>query len=103
MQVKRHGSWWFLALALVVLLGVGFASAERKAQGVSHQELFQAIDSYLRAAGLQQQDLPKRVIDVKTKPDGHYLVHCEMYQGEAWFEVWQEGGKWQVRGAPPPR
>lgn len=103
MQVKR--GWpliWILLLAIGLGLGLGLYTTERRAQAVDQQVLFQAVHDYLTAAGVTGQDLPKAVIKVTTLPNGHYLVEMQMVVGKGWFEVWHAGGRWQVKGAPPP-
>ena len=111
--MKHSWPWWLLVL--VIILGVGLwpfatgsgqiaaSEAGRQAQAVEQQELFNAVDSWLKAANVQAPDLPKAVLKVVVLPSGHFLVHMQMQLGEGWFEVWRDGDKWQVKGAQPPR
>ena len=98
-------SWLLWLLVAAIALGVGLSPGEpaNRAQAVENQDLFQAVDSWLKAAHVQPPDLPEAIIKVSTLPNGHYLVHMRMQLGEGWFEVWREGDRWQVKGAQPPR
>lgn len=65
-------------------------------------ELFAAVERYLKAARLPPQDMPQRILAVTETSPGRYRIRMAMVRGEGWFEVWQEHGKWQVRGVQPP-
>lgn len=101
--MKRRVTWWLLSAAILAGVGLGLATQGQKAEAVDQQALFQAVESWLTAAHVPRQDMPKAVLAVRTLPNGHYLVHMQMVVGEGWFEVWQEGATWQVKGAQPPR
>ncbi|HEY3364686.1 MAG TPA: hypothetical protein VGK74_06505 [Symbiobacteriaceae bacterium] len=79
------------------------AAPEQGQRQPPEAEIFAAVKRSLEAAHLPPQDLPRRIIGVTLMASGHYRVHMAMVQGEAWFEVWQAGGQWQVRGLNPPR
>ena len=68
----------------------------------SPQELFVAVERWLKEAGVQPQDMPKRVIAVTPHGQDVFFVHMEMVQGDAWFELTWNGSSWQVRGINPP-
>lgn len=100
--MKRRWPWWVLVLAVTAALGLGFQESPREVQAVTQAELFQAVKSYLTENRVPEQDMPRVVRKVTPLPNGHYLVEMQMVLGVGWFEVWQDGGRWQVRGAPPP-
>lgn len=101
-MMRRRWPWWGLVLTVVLGVGAGFAMNPRQAQAVPREELFQAVKAFLTEARVPVEDMPKAVRKVSTLPNGHYLVEMQMNVGIGWFEVWQEGGEWQVKGAPPP-
>ncbi len=62
------------------------------------QAIFGAVRQELLDAHVQPQDMPKRILSVKDVGARRYQVQMEMVQGVAWFEVWWDGSRWQVRG-----
>ncbi|MGE5674735.1 MAG: hypothetical protein ACM3XM_12840 [Mycobacterium leprae] len=67
------------------------------------QQLFEAVRQHLTAANLAPSDLPTKLLAVVPTGNKRYRVHTAMGVGDAWFEVWWEGGQWQVRGIQPPQ
>lgn len=95
-----------LLLGLVLVMGM-MTSWMRTVPAVKAnpdpQEMFVAVERWLKQAGVQPQDMPKKVVTVTPHGRETYLVHMEMVQGNAWFELRWTGEDWQIRGVNPPR
>lgn len=81
------------------------SSTQPHRPAITQQErsaIFQAVRQQLLGARVQPQDLPKRIISADAVGEQRYRIHMEMVQGEAWFEVWWDGGRWQVKGMNAP-
>lgn len=90
-------------IAGVFLWNISGTPAARPA--VTQQEkaaILQAVHRMLTEAHVAPQDLPKRILSVKQLGEKRYQCHMEMVQGDAWFEVWWDGSRWQVKGINPP-
>gem|GEM_PF-6319359 len=99
-----------LVLLAALLFAVGFFGGDLVRNALApvpaavEQELFDAVQAELRAAHLGPQDLPKKVLEVRSAAGAdHYHVHMEMGLGDAWFDLRKEGGRWVVKGMAPPR
>jgi ribosomal protein S12 methylthiotransferase accessory factor YcaO len=67
-----------------------------------NRELFEAVRSWLAAAHVAQQNMPKQIISVELTGPQRYKIHMQMIEGQGWFEVWRDGTNWRVKGLPVP-
>lgn len=100
--------WRRYALVAVMALGVmlwKINAPPPAAPVITQQEqaaILSAIGEQLAAAHVQPQDMPRRIIATAPAGTRRFRVHVEMVQGEAWFEAWWDGSRWQVKGLNIP-
>lgn len=99
---------WKLAVAAVMLmLATGISLGWMKALPTvkteeDQPEMYTAVEQWLKQLRVQPQDMPKKIIAVKSEGGERFLVHMQMVQGDAWFELHWDGSKWEVKGINPP-